>query len=366
MLKKILRILVGFIFILSGFVKAVDLVGFSFKLEEYFEPGVFNLPFLLDFALPIAIFVVGLELILGIMLLLNIRLKFTLSALIALCIFFGFLTFYSAYFNVVTDCGCFGDAIKFTPWESFVKDIILLLALLLLFLLYRKELRAFSLEKSTAKAAAVFIFTAVMTIIMYWGIMHEPLIDFRDYKIGTDLVQERKKIDQNPSDYKVFYTLKNQKTQEELILNQDDFVNDKKYWEEGTPWETVEGKTETKLVKQGYKSEIGKFKLESAQGTDLTNEVLTAQKAILLFCYNPKNADPNIISQTEARMKDDKNAYLLGISTDPKVFKTINTASMDGTAMKTIARSNPFILILENGKITQKLSAEDYLATSQP
>jgi hypothetical protein len=75
------------------------------------------------------------------MLLIKLKLKFTLSALIALCIFFGFLTFYSAYYNVVTDCGCFGDAIKFTPWQSFIKDIVLLIGLIAVFILYRKEFK---------------------------------------------------------------------------------------------------------------------------------------------------------------------------------------------------------------------------------
>ena len=109
MLKRLLRYIIALIFIASGFVKAVDLKGFSFKLEEYFSPSVFNLAFFEQYALHLATLVVVLELALGFMLLMKIRLKATLYALIALCVFFGFLTFYSAYYNVVTDCGCFGD-----------------------------------------------------------------------------------------------------------------------------------------------------------------------------------------------------------------------------------------------------------------
>ena len=139
MIKNLLRFVIAVIFILSGFVKAVDLVGFSFKMEEYFSPSVFNMPFLEKFALIFSVIVVVLELLLGVMLLLKFKLKFTISALIALCVFFGFLTFYSAYYNVVTDCGCFGDAIKFTPWQSFIKDIVLLAGLIILFVLYKKE-----------------------------------------------------------------------------------------------------------------------------------------------------------------------------------------------------------------------------------
>jgi len=127
------RILVGVLFIVSGFIKLNDPVGFSFKLEEYFSVGVLDLPVLMPFALAIAFFVVVFEVLLGVFLLLGYQLKFTLWSLLSMIVFFTFLTFYSAYFNKVTDCGCFGDAIKLTPWESFTKDIILLILILLLF-----------------------------------------------------------------------------------------------------------------------------------------------------------------------------------------------------------------------------------------
>src|SRR5690606_26204264 len=111
--------------------------GFSFKLEEYFSSGVLNLPFLEPIALEISLAVVILEVLLGVMLLVGFRIKFTIWSLFVMIVFFTFLTFYSAYFNKVTDCGCFGDAIKLTPWESFFKDIILLI--LILVLLYGKK-----------------------------------------------------------------------------------------------------------------------------------------------------------------------------------------------------------------------------------
>ncbi|TXF77610.1 BT_3928 family protein [Chryseobacterium sp.] len=360
MLKSILRIIIALIFIASGFVKAVDAVGFSFKLEEYFSPAVFNMPFLEKAALPVSIFVVALELLLGFMLLLKIRLKFALTALIALCVFFGFLTFYSAYFNVVTDCGCFGDAVKFTPWQSFAKDMILLAGLLVLWFLYRDKFQLLQ-QKKQSKYIALTVFVVIMGLIILRGILHEPLIDFRDYKIGTDLNAEKVKIAQNPSEYKTYYSLKNEKTGEILVVNQDDYVNEKKYWEEGSPWKIESDKNESKIVKQGYASEIAKFKPESADGTDLTEEILKAPKALLLFSYDPINADSGIIARTEAKLRSQKGAFVLGISTNPNTFKTIRNATMDGTAIKTIARSNPFVLMMENGKITDKISAEDYL-----
>ena len=360
MIKNILRIIVALVFLASGFVKAVDVVGFSFKLEEYFSPSVFNIPFLEKQALILAVIVVAFELIFGFFLLLKSQLKFTLTVLIALCIFFAFLTFYSAYFNVVTDCGCFGDALKMEPWQSFWKDIILLAALIILYFLYRNDFNKMEEKSNFKKYLSVFAFL-IMVFVINWGITHEPIIDFRDYKIGTNLSVEKEKIAKNPSDFKTFYSLKNKKTGEVLEVNQDDYVSDKKYWEEGSEWEIEEGKTTSKLIKQGYESEISKFHPETADGVDLTEQILKAPKAILLFAYDPKNANINVLAQAEAKMSLQKDAYILGISTNPTTFKTINNAVMDGTAIKTIARSNPFVLTLENGKITDKRSAEDFI-----
>lgn len=368
MVKGLLRCIIAIIFILSGFVKAVDLVGFSFKMEEYFSPSVFNMPFFEKFALLFSIIIVVLELWLGFMLLLKFKLKFTLSVLIALCIFFGFLTFYSAYFNVVTDCGCFGDAIKFTPWESFVKDIILLTGLLILFVLYRKNWSKKEDYPSSAKpknnkflSIAFGIFSVIMIYIMVQGIMNEPIIDFRDYKIGTDLKTEKQKITKNPSEYKTFYSLKNSKTGEVLKVNQDEYINQTKYWEEGSPWKIEEGKNESKLIKEGYKSEIVKFKIEDPTGIDLTDEIINAPKAILVFSYHPKEVSADLLQKVEAKVNTDKTALVYGISTIPTTFKTIKNAMMDGTAIKTIARSNPFVLTLQHGKIVDKQPAKNYV-----
>ncbi|WP_417430686.1 BT_3928 family protein [Halpernia sp.] len=357
MFKNILRIIVGLIFIASGFVKAVDVVGFSFKLEEYFAPSVFNIPFLEKFSLALAIFVVVLELILGLLLVLKISLKWTLNFLILLCIFFAFLTFYSAYFKVVTDCGCFGDAIKFTPWQSFGKDIILLCALLVLYFLYRKNFNDTTIKtlKWTSFGSLSFLFA----VIIYFGVKHEPIIDFRDYKIGTDLKAEKAKIVADPAEFKTFYSLKNKKTGEILKVNQDDYIS-KNYWQ-NPDWEIEKEKTSSEIVKQGYDSEIAKFKIENETGNDISDEILNAPKAILIFSYNPDEMKTSNLEAAIQKISLNKDALIYGISTKPNTFKNIKNGLMDGTAIKTIARSNPFILTLQNGKIIGKSSVEDYL-----
>ena len=130
-ITSLFRYFVGVLFIFSGLIKLNDPIGFSFKLEEYFGPTVFNIDFLIPIVLPMAIFIVIFEVVLGVFLILGYKQKLTIWSLLLMIIFFTFLTWYSAYYNKVTDCGCFGDAMKdsfgrsLVPWESFFKDILL-------------------------------------------------------------------------------------------------------------------------------------------------------------------------------------------------------------------------------------------------
>lgn len=126
------RIAVGLLFIFSGLIKANDPLGFSYKLVEYFE--VFHTTFLNGLALSLAIFLCALEMLFGFALLIGARGKQVAWGLLLLIIFFTFLTFYSAAFKVVQSCGCFGDAIPLTPWQSFSKDLVLLLLIVFIFI----------------------------------------------------------------------------------------------------------------------------------------------------------------------------------------------------------------------------------------
>src|SRR5436190_15347268 len=137
-LTHIARILVGCLFIFSGFIKANDPLGFSYKLKEYFEvfqndTGMVFFEYFAHIALPLAILICASEMILGVMLLLGYKRDLTLGLLFAQIAFFTFLTFYSACYNKVTHCGCFGDFLPLRPWESFWKDVALLILITLLF-----------------------------------------------------------------------------------------------------------------------------------------------------------------------------------------------------------------------------------------
>lgn len=119
--QSLIRLVLGGLFIFSGVIKMNDPIGFSYKLEEYFGADVFNLTFLQPLALPLAVFLVTFEVVLGLLMLIGYLRAFTFWSMAGLMAFFTFLTFYSAYFNKVTDCGCFGDAIPLTPWKALRK-----------------------------------------------------------------------------------------------------------------------------------------------------------------------------------------------------------------------------------------------------
>src|SRR5690349_6779477 len=180
------RFFVGCLFIFSGLIKLNDPIGTQIKMEEYFEVfaddfGSFFL-FFKSIALEIGMIMIILEVVIGVAVLLNYRMRITTVVMLLLMVFFTFLTFYSAFFNKVTDCGCFGDAIKLTPWQSFWKDIILMFFVVHLFW-YRR-----TYSPTLPKVPGDVVIGAVAALSLFLGvyaIRHLPFIDFRAYRIGN-------------------------------------------------------------------------------------------------------------------------------------------------------------------------------------
>ena len=182
------RYLVGGLFIFSGLIKVNDPVGTQVKLEEYFTIFSYDIaPFfssLIPLSLFLSFFLSIAEVVLGLALLVRYRSKWIVTSLLLLIVFFTFLTFYSAYFNKVTDCGCFGDVIKLTPWQSFLKDVILLVLILLLFF-NRKHLVYRGNDRFKAFLLSGTVVTCLVVALL--AVAHLPLFDFRAYKVGTHI-----------------------------------------------------------------------------------------------------------------------------------------------------------------------------------
>src|SRR4051812_445934 len=188
-LTHIARILVGGLFIFSGFIKANDPLGFSYKLKEYFEvfqadTGLSLFEAFAHIALPLAILVCASEMILGVMLLIGYKRNLTLGLLFAQIAFFTFLTFYSACYNKVTHCGCFGDFLPLKPWESFWKDVALMILITILFAGRENIRELFSPMVISTLFLMGVIFSLGFPIYAYRNL---PPLDFRAYAPGMDI-----------------------------------------------------------------------------------------------------------------------------------------------------------------------------------
>ncbi len=355
-LVAISRIIVGGLFIFSGLIKLNDPVGFSFKLEEYFGPTVFDLSLFVPYALAIAIFVVVFEVLLGVFLLIGYKPKFTVWSLLIMIVFFTFLTFYSAYFNKVTDCGCFGDAIKLTPWESFTKDIILLVFILFIFV-------GVKYIKPILKPIGISIISLLSFIfcfgIVYHVLMHLPIKDFRPYKIGANIYDNMIVPDNAPKPVFEYTWIFNVDGKEQIIVNEGAYP-------------TVKGdyvSSSSKEVDPGYEPPIHDFSMER-EGEDYTLELLNEKKLLIFIAYNLSKAESEGLAKLQQVKNEaiNKGYSVIGLTatgpTEQEAFSKRNGFDFsfyfcDETALKTIARSNPAILKLKKGTITQKLHWND-------
>lgn len=350
------RIVVGILFIISGFIKLNDPVGFSFKLEEYFSQGVLNMPSFEPYALYISVFVVIVEVLLGVMLLIGFRVKFTVWSLLLMIIGFTFLTFYSAYFNKVTDCGCFGDALKLTPWESFTKDIILLLLIVVLFV-GRRFIKP--IVGDNAKRIVTVIALIVCVIYANHVLKHLPVIDFRPYKIGANIEEGMGVPEDAPKaiyDYAWKFVINGE---EQVIVTQGDYPS-------------VDGEyvsVETTEVQAGYEPPIHDFTIEQ-DGEDFTAALLQEPKLVMVVAYDLRKTNTNVYAElkkvTDKAIKSGYKVVGMSASNQQQSAELIKRYGLgfqfyftDETALKTIVRSNPGILVLEKGTILQKVHYND-------
>ncbi len=352
------RIFVGILFIISGFIKLNDPVGFSFKLKDYFAPEVLNLEFLVPYALLIAILVVIYEVLLGVMIILGYAKKFTLWSLLLMIVFFTFLTFYSAVTGKVTDCGCFGDAMKLTPWESFWKDVVLLILILILFF-GKKHIQPF-FTTSIRRYSVLATFIASM-VFCYYVLQHLPWIDFRAYKIGANIAEGMTVPEGAPEAIYEYTWTFNEGGEEVAYITNGDYPN--------SSGEYVGYKT--KLIQEGYEPPVHDFTIEK-DGQDQSAQLLQEPNLIVVVAYSMSNTETqgytNIREITNQAIK--KGYKVIGMSASSEA-QTNAIKEMwklnfdfyfcDETTLKTIVRSNPGILELQQGTITQKLHWNDAL-----
>lgn len=350
------RIFVAGLFLFSGFIKLNDPIGFSYKLSEYFGEGVLNLEFLIPFSLLIAVFLVIFEVIVGITLLLGYLPKFTVWSLLLMIGFFTFLTFYSAYFNKVTDCGCFGDALPLTPWESFTKDVILSVFIIVLF--FGRKYITPILPVDSHKWIVFVCFTFCLGFA-YYVLMHLPVFDFRAYKIGTN-IQEGMSVPEDAPEAAFEYNWKfDVNGKEKVVTTSGDYPII-----EGTFIDVT-----TEMIEEGYIPPIHDFAIEK-DGVDVTTKFLEKENLILIIQYNLAKSELEgmgaIKTLADRAMAQgyDVIGLTASLAKDMSEMKerfdlNFDYYNTDETALKTILRSNPGIVQLKRGTIVEKLHYND-------
>jgi len=304
---QITRIIVGALFVFSGFVKLIDPIGSQYKFQEYFSEAVLNLEFLIPLALPFAVFLIIAEILLGVIILIGYKPIFTIWSLFFITSIFLFLTWYSAYYHKVTDCGCFGDAIKLSPWETFYKNIILIF--LIVILIVKSSLVKPIFGGKIPKLIA-FLSLGVFLFIVQHVLTHLPIIDFRPYAIGKNL----KKGMEDPKD--------------------------------------------------GSIPPVHDFNLEDEQ-QDLAPLLLEKEKVALIIVYNLDKSNENGFSFVKRfALKAKKRGYeVYGVSASfsddlleakEKFNLPFEFLFCDETTLKTMIRANPGVMILNKGTVVDK------------
>ena len=366
-LTHLIRFLVGALFIFSGLVKLNDPMGLSFKLHDYFAPDVLNMEWLNPFTLQLALFVIILEVLLGVALLLGYQKKGTLLLLSGMIVFFTFLTFYSAYFNKVTDCGCFGDAIPLTPWQSFYKDVILSLAILILWLGQRHIQR---LSQKRWVEGTLLLCLVACSLLANSVLQHLPFKDFRPYAVGKSIKEGMMSAEErglDPTEYGTIYTLKNDQTGELQVVDSKAYIEDE--WWKRSEWVIQDELTEQKLIKKGYEPPIHDFEF-MIDDEDRTEAYLSAPSVLFIVSRKLETANADALGAIgELGLECAANGIqvIAGSASSEETIAEYRSnhqwgfpvAMMDETTLKTVVRSNPGVLLLREGKVVGKWAHVD-------
>ena len=257
-LRGISRLIVGLIFTFSGFVKCVDPLGTAIKFGDYF--GAFELDFLLPLALPAAVLMCAVELSIGLMLIFNIKVPWAAWMSVIFMAAFTPITLILAIDNPVSDCGCFGDALILTNWQTFYKNIAIDVFVIILFINRNKYKELFSKPKRIMATFVVFI--AVIGFEIF-SLNRLPIIDFRPYKIGVN-IPEGMTIPEGAQEPVYETTLIYQKDGVKKEFTVDNYP-------QGDDWEWVS--TDSKEIEKGYEPPIHDFSINLEDG-DYTDIIL--------------------------------------------------------------------------------------------
>ena len=360
------RILLGCVFVFSGFVKALDPYGFFYKQEEYLHN--FGLDFLIPAAFVGAVLLAAVEFLLGICLLLGANIRSTSIFTILFMAFMTPLTLYIALFNPVSDCGCFGDALIISNWATFWKNVVFSFLAVLIFLWRRYSPNLYSHRTEWLIALYCGFFSIALSWYCYQNL---PIIDFLPYKKGTDIVKSMEIPEGAPrAKYKTTLLYAKDGVTKEFTM--EDYPKD------DASWTFVDSKHE--IVEKGYEPPIHDFTISNNEIGEITDDVIhDPGYTFLLISSKIEQASTNKRKEINAvydfASKNGHKFYCLTssgleskelkeyiIETEAK-YPFMNT---DETTLKTMIRSNPGLMLIKKGIVINKWSNKNIPTFNKP
>jgi uncharacterized membrane protein YphA (DoxX/SURF4 family) len=351
------RLILGMVFIFSGFVKGVDPLGSAYKFSDYFS--AFNMGFLDPLAIILAIVLSAVEFLIGISLLFSFRFRLGAWAVSIFMVFFTILTFILALTNPVTDCGCFGDAIIMTNWQTFFKNLILLP---FVFIVFRFRGEQAETMPGIFSWIGLAVFAVLFLALEVSAVRHLPVLDFRPYGVGTYIPEKMSIPEGAPQDE--YLTV--------LYYEKDGEV--KEFTEENFPWEDTTWKfvdTEHKLISKGYEPPIHDLNVVDEENYDHINDILEDEGfSLLLVSTDIGKADKEALRAADELaswcLAKGHSFYFMTSSVDGEINRIsqeldlgFSVYTTDEITLKTIIRSNPGLLIIRGGTILGKWHYND-------
>lgn len=359
----LLRIIVGLLFIFSGLIKANDPLGLSYKMDEFFE--VWHMTWMAPYSLALSVLMIGFEIIAGVAVLLGYAYRLFSFLLLLLITFFTSLTAYVLFSGKIKECGCFGDCIKISNEETFFKDVVLLVMIIILFI-FRKRVQPLFGKYTSTSLLILTVFFAFG--IQWWTLEHLPFIDCLPYKVGANLEQDRHiPPGAIPDKY------------ESVMIYKKDGV-EKEYTMENYPWQDttwVFVDRKDKLIQKGNaEPKIKDFIISDSTGADITEQLLTTPGyTFLLWVKDPNKARTDKLDNLHSLVAKAQALhipfYILCSASKEEAEAWRNKAGLatvpvfviDLTVNKTAMRSNPGLMLLEQGIVRKKWSFREYPKT---
>ncbi len=355
--SNVCTIIVGLVFIFSGFVKVIDPWGTALKVNEYLS--IYGMEWLTPASMTFSIWLCGAELMMGLMLLFRVRTRLiSIFALVSMS-FFTVLTFLSATWIPVEDCGCFGDALKLTPWETFFKNLIILPMVVVIWYRYRPD--KILVFKRIELVLTCLFFTIAMGLGAYCY-YHKPLVDFLPYKKGANLyamIQSQHDTGSeavSEEEYVLIYRNRRTGKLREFSIDDKEWQNDKK-------WEWVETRVDNEAPT--VQTLVSEFSLSDVEG-NVTEEILTRPGRVYMICVTNFS---KLRKRCAARLRsvveraEAEGALVVCLTPQPLRYVTrysfdgsdeVRCYNIDATVMNTMLRAENGLVVLNDGVIEDK------------